>query len=740
MGKRTAIPPLLPVPTGLKTPTDHLCDVCKSLKLSAERFVVLPSDNETENQPDDPKISLGLVEDMRKKSYCPFCRLVLTALGGAEVPSFEGGQPVAASITWRTEGGDSDSDGPSDHTPKIRVLYLSARKRNGERIDDRRLNLFPEITLLANDAPTSSKLRLIRPIKEDQIDFAMVRNWLSMCENWHGSSCTKSPLFRHEVRNVADEVPAFRLIDVVNNCIVRSPINLKYATLSYVWGSDENRPQRRLVALKSNIDQLERPGAFILPEFRDRIPQTILDTMQVVRELKMRYLWVDSLCIVQDGDPTVKEKAISKMDIVYGACFIMITAATGDAFVGLPGLRPGTRGRRQPIEEVMPGLRLAFIQRYQNEIKDSPYYTRAWTLQEMEFAPRSLVFIGGQVLFRCNKADQWREDVIFEDESVVAEEISEEKLNQSNDIGTFEGAIQTYSARSLTYNSDIYNAFAGLSNYIKSELKVNLCHGIPDAYFDWFLLWTSLAPQDRRPGAPSWSWSGWIGESWPKIWSWYDPSVRKIRHALPKRTWIIWYERVAHNSVECVRVWAPKKPSSSTNFYGGPVQKRFAFDCSRTLPTPRKLVDAPEYTKDILNSAPRSGFLQFWTVSVTFNLDTPTSEADTRGSFNTRSRVGFFGRNGREVGTLFVNPSWHKDHVPGKHEFILLCEGRDQRLSQRAKRGQEDLEPGWKYMVMLIEWHGKGQWAERVSVGFIEKNDLNESLGQGPAWKEIILA
>ncbi|KAF8972456.1 hypothetical protein BDZ97DRAFT_1912977 [Flammula alnicola] len=219
------------------------------------------------------------------------------------------------------------------------------------------------------------------------------------------------------------------------------------------------------------------------------------------------------------------------------------------------------------------------------------------------------------------------------------------------------------------------------------------------------------------------------------MWDWYTRDIRKIRKALPKRTWIIRYERVAHKLVECVRVWAPKQSSSSRNFYGGPVQRRFAFDCFRALPTPRKLVDAPEYTKDILNSVPRSGFLQFWTVSVTFNLDTPTSKADTSGPVNTRSRVGFFGRNGRQVGTLFVNEGWRKDHVPGKHEFILLCEGRD----ERAEDGQEDREAGWKYMVMLIDWHGKGQWAERVSVGSIKKRDLNQSLGQGPEWKEIVL-
>jgi hypothetical protein len=98
-----------------------------------------------------------------------------------------------------------------------------------------------------------------------------------------------------------------------------------------------------------------------------------------------------------------------------------------------------------------------------------------------------------------------------------------------------------------------------------------------------------------------------------------------------------------------------------------------------------------------------------------------------------RSRVAIFGRSLHELGIVFVTESWRSAHVPGEHEFILLCEGRD----ERADSGKEDFEYGWKYMVMLIEWHG--ECAERVSVGSIEKHDLHEALGEGPIWKEIIL-
>jgi hypothetical protein len=362
--------------------------------------------------------------------------------------------------------------------------------------------------------------------------------------------------------------------------------------------------------------------------------------------------------------------------------------------------------------------------------------TEMHSFQEQQFTKRSLVFLGGQVTYRCKGADQWREDVFFEDRYSKYEEVPSRNRG-GDDIGQFEGLIGSYSGLSLGFESDIYNAFAGMIRYFKSELKANLCHGIPDAYFDWFLLWQPLAPQTRREHTPSWSWSGWTGKSWSHVWDWYSRSISRIRKALRTRTWIIWYQRKAHDSKECMLVWTPKKrksPSSSPrNFYGSHVRPRFPFDCTQTLPTRRTLVGAPTYFEDTYNPSPGSGFLQFWTVSITFKLDKPTSEDTTTGPINSCSRVGVFGRDGREVGVVFVNLDWAEGNIPKDHEFILLCEGRD----KRAENGRFDEEEGWMYKMMLIEW--RGDWAERVSVGSIKKQDLDQALGSGPAWKEIIL-
>lgn len=360
--------------------------------------------------------------------------------------------------------------------------------------------------------------------------------------------------------------------------------------------------------------------------------------------------------------------------------------------------------------------------------------TASYRFQEQQFAKRSLLFIGGQVVYRCLRTDGWREDVFFEDQDGKFGGVP--RMDQDrDDIGQFEGLIQSYSGLSLSKPTDIYHAFAGLMRYFRS-MKVNLFHGIPNAYFDWFLLWIPMNLQTRRNIAPSWSWSGWSGQSWLNMWDWYNRSVKKIRKALRSRTWIIWYQRKAHNSEECLRVWSPKKrispQSSPRNFYGSHVRTRFSIDCTQTLPTRRILHGAPEYIEDTYNPYRGSGFLQFWTVSVKFKLDKPTSIPDTQGPRNMHSRVGIFGRNVCELGIVFVNPGWAEVNIGKNHEFILLCEGRH----VRAKYGKIDDENGWKYKMMLIEW--RGDWAERVSIGSIEKRHLDHAL-EGPVWKEIIL-
>jgi hypothetical protein len=201
-----------------------------------------------------------------------------------------------------------------------------------------------------------------------------------MCEDAHGYECDISTMVGREVEDPATEIPSFRVIDVIDNCITLAPEKCKYVALSYVWGLID--PKTILRTLKANVSDLQEPGGLLRPKYYQKMPRTVRDAMEVVRRLDLRYLWVDSLCIIQDDDEQGGSKmdAISKMDLVYGAAFLMIMVAGGkDAHAGIAGLNPGTRGNTQPIEEIGPGFRLAYKQTFQDYIADAVYFTRGWT-------------------------------------------------------------------------------------------------------------------------------------------------------------------------------------------------------------------------------------------------------------------------------------------------------------------------------------------------------------------------
>ncbi len=250
--------------------------------------------------------------------------------------------------------------------------------------------------------------------------------------------------------------------------------------------------------------------------------------------------------------------------------------------------------------------------------------------QEKHFACRALIFTDGSVSLQCRDDVDFSEDKC-EDTVEIKEPPNVSFAGNDNDIAEIvEGHIQNYSERQLTAETDIYRAFAGVARQIRRNLKSDLCHGLPARFLDWFLLWQPLKEDAarRRAIAPSWSWAGWHGPAWSRIWDWYTRDMKVVRRGIRKRTWIMWYQREGHESTSCELVWRHDKDGKGRelNFYGGPVRKKerfaLAIDCSTTEPTARTLTGEglPHYTDDILSETPGSGLLQFWTVSATFEL------------------------------------------------------------------------------------------------------------------------
>ena len=154
----------------------------------------------------------------------------------------------------------------------------------------------------AQDAPVPGFLT--RSLDPDWIDIEMMGYWLSKCDADHGGNCRRP--FGLDPSGLGQ---ANLLIDVQNQCLAIAKTGYRYACLSYVWGG-----AKTLKTDRSTLDSLMVKNSLQARWYE--IPRTIRDTIRLVEQLGISYLWVDALCIVQD-DTESKHDQIQAMAGIY---------------------------------------------------------------------------------------------------------------------------------------------------------------------------------------------------------------------------------------------------------------------------------------------------------------------------------------------------------------------------------------------------------------------------------------
>jgi Heterokaryon incompatibility protein (HET) len=359
-------------------------------------------------------------------------------------------------------------------------------------------------------------LSTIRPVNHSQIDMALVHSWLTTCKNTHSHS---QDIFR-DLELVQSRI---RLVDVQNNQLVDAPPSCKYIALSYVWGNATG--YKTTTSALGNLMTMDS-----LLQVKSKLPQVIKDAMHLVRSLRERYLWVDSLCITQDNSEEMHQQIAQMASVYAGATLTIVALAGTDANTGLPGLRPNTRLVK--TVEVAPGLYLSERSRNLSEvILKSAYNTRAWTYQERLLSRRCLYFSEEQAYFQCQAlgcCEDRTQPLLSEDSDLVHPFASLHLFKKTVEEGSSLAAFRyyarfvvDYSRKQLSYQADIINAFSGLTQVLQSSSKWIFIAGIPLSVINYALLWVpskkdaklqpAVASSQSNYTFPSWSWSAWTG-------------------------------------------------------------------------------------------------------------------------------------------------------------------------------------------------------------------------------------
>ncbi|KAI5464982.1 heterokaryon incompatibility protein-domain-containing protein [Mariannaea sp. PMI_226] len=378
---------------------------------------------------------------------------------------------------------------------------------------------------IANDSLLSEiqlGFPLLPEIKSPEY-YNVLRQWLQDCDTHPGCRLDN-------IMTESRTVPT-RLIDVetTNSAKVyltetkrweeSQKSDLRYIALSHPWGNPQHH--RHFSTTRKNITHRLGDGILF-----DDLPDTFKDAVAVTRQLGVRYLWIDSLCIIQGDDGDFKYEA-EFMESVFSFAYCVIAASratgTSDGFLK-------QRPDRKFVQFPMPsggGGDLYFceaIDDFQGDVIDGALNKRGWVLQERALARRTIYFTDKQTYWECG--DGIRCETLTKMQNNKAAFLGDPafpkvaiKSSKGGRIRLYESLYRQYSSLEFTKASDRPIAIAGLEQRLIRAFGEHGGFGIFDRYFGRSLLWhrdgdapmkaIEFATQQYR--VPTWSWMAYQG-------------------------------------------------------------------------------------------------------------------------------------------------------------------------------------------------------------------------------------
>ncbi|KAK1689915.1 heterokaryon incompatibility protein-domain-containing protein, partial [Colletotrichum godetiae] len=294
-----------------------------------------------------------------------------------------------------------------------------------------------------------------------------------------------------------------------------------YLTLSHCWGEAKS-----LILTKSNAAQFHKSIA------SDDLPLLYSEAVKVAKELGIRYLWIDALCIIQEGDDFADWRHESTlMDKVYSHAFCNISAMSAkdseDCLFSnrnseasqLPVIWRDVEGRASPAFLVDAHF-------WSSEVRGALVNTRAWVLQELLLS-RRILFIGErQVLWHCRstrEAEVWPPNTPIDDVTELGriEDLplgcgsARHKPNdRRNAYLCWHDIVSRYTRCKISFPSDRLIALSAVAKEMMPVLEDEYVAGMWRRHLESELIWWSFFPFEPSPSpsdqlyrAPSWSWA-----------------------------------------------------------------------------------------------------------------------------------------------------------------------------------------------------------------------------------------
>ncbi|KAI1416602.1 heterokaryon incompatibility protein-domain-containing protein [Hypoxylon sp. FL1857] len=237
----------------------------------------------------------------------------------------------------------------------------------------------------------------------------------------------------------------------------------RYVSLSHRWGIDM---PLKLTSQNLHSFEVEIP--------QEGIPRKYIDATIIALRLEIKYIWIDSLCIIQDSDDWGLESG--KMDSVYqhAYCNLAATSAINSSeglFYRRSSLQVCAHKIHMPESEKPTTVIVYGDDSILDGLDKEPLNRRGWVLQERLLSNRNISFGRQLVYFEC--AEELSCEIVnknlgnglrimnwFGNSLISLKNMKDMPLHDAQ--GFWVGIIRSYSMTSLSEPSDKLVAISGI--------------------------------------------------------------------------------------------------------------------------------------------------------------------------------------------------------------------------------------------------------------------------------------
>jgi hypothetical protein len=363
-----------------------------------------------------------------------------------------------------------------------------------------------------------------QPASEEAYD--QIRSWYDTCRDCH-DLCNERSFGQGPTRLLFIDRQSTDVANMVRLVECDEGVPPSYVALSHCWGKSNH--------LQTTLDNVNEhtAGTDVAS-----LSCTFRDAIFICQHLDESYLWIDSLCIIQD-DHACKAAEMERMQSIYEGASLTISAMSARDGRGGCWI-PRERVFEIPIDDVQsaelvfrrvhktPLEHASFLTEFPDDVLETQYplATRKWALQERLLSQRIIHLTASELVWECQMRTSCECRILddldpgFSTHQRVREALRRPSQDRHELIYEWMKLLKSYSRGELTRETDALPAIAGLASklYYKDlgeyflglwveELPITLC---------WFSRPPdegATAARNKRPlayepyVAPSWSWA-----------------------------------------------------------------------------------------------------------------------------------------------------------------------------------------------------------------------------------------